>query len=642
SWSNDVVAKYQTAFDNKHTLLDVSLGWHHQDGGRFPADGSPLNNTTGLGGLEQVQWHRPSPAIRPITEFEDVPNGAVLCAEQGGLSPCPAPDVYYSGGPDTITDSRVDRYQANFVVTRLLRAAGHHVVKAGVDAEMTTYRLVNAYSGGRRLDEALDQNEDGTVNGTYWYTQRQWGFLAGPDDPVYQNAAEFDARGITVGGFLQDSWSILDVVTLNAGLRYDVQVLYNDNGDKAMVVPNQWSPRIGAIYDFTRNGRSKIYGSYARHYESVPLDIAQRALSGDASIQTYLEPACSPENPALDPACRADPGDGGQPIQWQPGLFMPSPSWAQTGGGRAPVDPDLKAQSSDEFVLGAEYEVLPSGRLGVSYTHRYINHIIEDLSNDEAGSFFIGNPGHGMASTFPKPRRDWDAISLYFEKNWKREWLAQASYTVSWLRGNYSGLYRPENLQLDPNMNSTYDIQSLVANADGPLPGDHRHQLKAFGAKEFRLPKGMAITTGLGYRGRSGAPTNYFGSHPVYSIKEVLILPRGSGERTPWVHSIDPHVGYSVDITKSSTFEVAVDVFNVFNFQAVTRVDENFTTENVLPIANGSTGDLAGCKDPTRGACNMTSSAGAPIDSSAVNSNFGNPIAYQEPLTVRFGARLTF
>ncbi|HEY6561425.1 MAG TPA: TonB-dependent receptor, partial [Polyangiaceae bacterium] len=47
SWSNDVVAKYQTAFDNKHTLLDVSLGWHHQDGGRFPADGSPLNNTTG-------------------------------------------------------------------------------------------------------------------------------------------------------------------------------------------------------------------------------------------------------------------------------------------------------------------------------------------------------------------------------------------------------------------------------------------------------------------------------------------------------------------------------------------------------------------------------------------------------------------
>ena len=293
-------------------------------------------------------------------------------------------------------------------------------------------------------------------------------------------------------------------------------------------------------------------------------------------------------------------------------------------------------------MLGAEYEVIPSGRLGLSYTHRYINHVIEDLSSDEAASFYIGNPGYGMASSFPKARRDYDAVSLYFEKNWKREWLAQGSYTVSWLRGNYAGLYRPENLQLDPNMNSTYDLESLVDNADGPLPGDHRHQLKLFGAKQFSLPKGMAITTGIGYRGRSGGPTNYFGAHSLYGAKEVLVLPRGAGERTPWVHSIDPHVGYAVDITKDSTFEIAVDVFNVFNFQAVTRVDEVFTTQSVLPIRNGSRGDIAGCKDPARGACNMETSDGSTLSPDQVNANHGNPIAYQEPLTVRFGARLTF
>jgi hypothetical protein len=108
------------------------------------------------------------------------------------------------------------------------------------------------------------------------------------------------------------------------------------------------------------------------------------------------------------------------------------------------------------------------------------------------------------------------------------------------------------------------------------------------------------------------------------------------------VHSIDPHVGYSVDITKSSTFEVAVDVFNVFNFQAVTKVDEDLTTEGALPIRDGSTADVAGCKDPARGACNLRLQSGTPIDPNQVNGNFGNPIAYQEPLTVRFGARLTF
>jgi hypothetical protein len=645
SWTNDVIAKYQTAFDNKHTLLDVSLGWHHQQGGIFPADGSSVDGSGGgLAAREQIYWLLP----RSITDLENVPNGDTLCAAQGGLFPCPTPPIYYGGGPDILQDQTMNRYQANFVVTRLLRLAGHHVLKAGVDAEMTTYKTLNAYSGGRRLVENPHVDLDGNLTSVTFGEGRQFGFLKGPDDPVFQNGTEFDARSFTVGGFLQDSWSILDQVTLNAGVRYDVQVLYNDNGDVAMVVPNQWSPRIGAIYDFTRDGRSKVYANYGRYYESVPLNIAQRALTGDATVYSELNPNpnCDPLNPAVpsDPSNPADCVNNpvGDRVNPNNEGYASSRVWQQQAGGRAPVDPDLKAQSSDEIVLGAEYEVIPSGRLGLSYTHRYINHVIEDLSSDEAASFYIGNPGYGMASSFPKARRDYDAVSLYFEKNWKREWLAQGSYTVSWLRGNYAGLYRPENFQLDPNMNSTYDLESLIDNADGPLPGDHRHQLKLFGAKQFSLPKGMAITTGIGYRGRSGGPTNYFGAHSLYGPKEALVLPRGSGERTPWVHSIDPHVGYAVDITKDSTFEIAVDVFNVFNFQAVTRVDEVFTTQGVRPIRDGSRGDIAGCKDPARGDCNLETADGSPLQPDQINANHGNPIAYQEPLTVRFGARLTF
>ena len=41
---------------------------------------------------------------------------------------------------------------------------------------------------------------------------------------------------------------------------------------------NQWSPRIGVIYDFTQQGRSKLFANYARYYESVPLDMVDRAV----------------------------------------------------------------------------------------------------------------------------------------------------------------------------------------------------------------------------------------------------------------------------------------------------------------------------------------------------------------------------
>ena len=43
-------------------------------------------------------------------------------------------------------------------------------------------------------------------------------------------------------------------------------------------------------------------------------------------------------------------------------------------------------------------------------------------------------------------------------------WLAQVSYTYSYLRGNYAGLFRPETGQLDPNINSDFDLRSLLEN----------------------------------------------------------------------------------------------------------------------------------------------------------------------------------
>ncbi len=170
-----------------------------------------------------------------------------------------------SGGPDYIDRQKLDRAQARHVVTFLGQALGHHVVKAGLDLEMMSYDHLRAYSGGRRLRES--------AGGGSFSEQRQFGYLTSPDSAVPLDSLRWKTNALSIGGFVQDSWSIADRVTLNVGVRYDAQYIYGGDGALALALPNQVSPRVGVIYDPTRTGRAKLFANYARFYESVPLDV---------------------------------------------------------------------------------------------------------------------------------------------------------------------------------------------------------------------------------------------------------------------------------------------------------------------------------------------------------------------------------
>lgn len=613
SLSNDVVLHYSTAFDNKETLFDVSLGWHHQQLAYLPSDGSAVGSAEGRAGDPQVEWRRSDPGPHSINDFESLPDPSV-CDPRGTDNAvlCPV-QSYRSNGVGIITDAALNRYQSKLVLTRLFKGLGHHVAKIGVDFEQMTYAQDKAYSGGVRYRESSD--------GSYFSEDRQFGFLAGPDDPVVLASVQTRTGSTTIGGFLQDSWSILDKVTLNIGLRYDAQFLFGNDGTLGMALPTQISPRVGVIWDPTQEGRAKLFAHFARYYESVPLDIADRALSAEPQIGSYHDATlCNPRQ-------RGSCGDGSR-------LPLEDPTdankvWVPTGTSKTPIDPDLEPQSSDEIVLGGELEIIDDGRLGISYTKRYMVNVIEDMSRDEAYTYFIGNPGSGIASDFPEATRDYDAVSLYFQKRFSDQWIAQGSYTVSYLRGNWAGLFRPETGQLDPNINADFDLKSLTVNRDGPLPGDRTHEIKLFGARDFDLPKSMLALVGLGVRAQSGGPTSFLGSDPLYGSDEVFILPRGTGERLPWLFSVDPRLGYGFELSDESVLMFTMDVFNVFNFQTETARDERYTSDDVAPIEGGSEASLT----------SLVTTGGDPA---VRNPNFGRPTEYQPPRTFRFGARLTF
>jgi outer membrane receptor protein involved in Fe transport len=622
----DGVLKWTASSGGRRLVLDTTLGWHHETSNTLPPDGTNVGDATGLASLPGVRWRRSSmPGVHPITDFAGPGSDIVIppgyCEGPMAAAKCPV-TTWASGGTSFHNESVLDRYQLRSVLTLVAEALGHHVVKVGADAEFTTYDMKKAYGGGVLYRESAD--------GTSFANFRSFGYLTGPDTPVLLPFLQTTTSAFSIGGFIQDSWSVMDKVTINAGIRYDAQYIYNTADKLGLALPNQWSPRLGFIWDPTQAGRSRVFGSYARYFQNVPLDMADRALSGEPDLNTATRAAadCDPRDPAmargrcLDPANITPQGTPDDPNQKFP-----------LHAGTTPVDPDLEPSSVDEIVLGIEYEIIKS-RLGLTYTRRQLNNIIEDMSRDEATTYFIGNPGKGIAKDFPEAVRDYDAVTMHFSRSFQDHWLAQASYTWSWLRGNYSGLFRPETGQLDPNITADFDLQSLLPNQIGDLPGDRRHQLKLFAAKDWVIGQHHSVLTGIGGRATSGGPTNYLGSHALYGPNEVFILERGSGQRLPWSYSVDLRAGYTFLFSKDFNLQAVVDVFNFLNFQETTSIDQQFTPADILPVVGGTTE-----QDIESYAIN---SRGQRYNPASNNPNFGKPTRTQDPRIVQLSVRATF
>ncbi|MDC0745019.1 TonB-dependent receptor domain-containing protein [Polyangium mundeleinium] len=619
-----------SAFLHKRLLLDATIAYHHASSSRLPVDGAAIGSGKGLDAVPGIAWTRGAP--HTLADFEDLPAGSG-CEPKGSTNVihCPV-RAYLTGGPGNVNESITNRFQGKAVVTYLLQALGFHVIKAGLDVEVSNSLFAQANTGNVWFSETRD--------GSAWQVFRI-GNLTGPDDVYVPKWQSPTTHSTLVGGFVQDSFHILDRVLVNAGLRYDAQMMSSSEG-MGMVLPNQWSPRVGVIYDVTRRDRSKLFVNYARHYENVPLGLADALfVRRPLAVSEVSSSVCDPSDPAKVAAC-LDPKNNltiGQP-------YAPNRQWGSYHGNRAPVDPEIEAQSMDEIAAGGEYEVFDDARVGVNYVHRSIHRAIETMSRDEGTSIFVGNPGHGAASDVPEARRDYDAVTVFFQKSFAWGWFALASYTASYLRGNYPGL--ASGPYPSPHTLSDFDLLSLQPNRDGPLPGDRRHSVKVFGAKEFVLAKKVHINLGMGYTGTSGAPLDVLGAHPTYGRGAVFLLPRGAGGNLPWVHSVDSTLAVGYKVGKDSTLSVSVDVFNLFNFQAETSRNQSFTYAIVRPIDGGTAADL-----PNKGEAACATGAGcryklvnfedgSPFDPADRNPSYGSPTSYQSPRTIRMGMRLTF
>jgi hypothetical protein len=433
--------------------------------------------------------------------------------------------------------------------------------------------------------------------------------------------------------YAADDWRVTRDFQLKLGIRWDYQrasannrtsLKLNDFFDNA-------APRLGFSWDFTRRGKGRLYGDYAKFIE-VPL-------SWELSVRTAAGRVHSDKHFNVD-TLNAPPGS----------LIVPGVSTGATNLGAGGVAPDrgLKPESFREFSLGVQYQLGGDFTLGSRGIYRTMINVIEDASFDEGDTYFIFNPGRlGPGTTeeaacagdritgrpprcFGRAQRFYRAFEFTAAKRFSRKYGFNASYVLSSLIGNYSGVLPIDYWQSDPNFISLFDSQSLLANTYGRLPNDRPHRFRFSGIYEtpFKL-----TVSGI-FNAQSGVPFSALIPHPIYGNNEGFLTPRGSAvipvvepvdpefpnvvesigsRRTPMTIDLDLNFSYTFNLGESKDLRLSADWFNVFNSQRAISVDQTFQINSgVSGVAN------------------------------IANPFFGSALISQTPSSFRFGVKFRF
>ncbi len=734
----DVSGKWTSKFNDGATQVDAVLGFH-----RGYQNFKTRNAAQDVAGVD-FRFER------SLFDFNALEGSGIGACEDGGandkypmITNCPVVN-YRSQGLGFLEERTNDRQSIVLAATQRVKTgkAGIHTFKGGIDLERATYDSRRRFTGGQFYQRSADVPVDTTGDGMP-DSFRPGRFLLRENLKIVRNltdaelvdanmdgvpdiadtlpagqilcandralcetadAIQADTINHSAAAFLQDSWNIRPNLTLNVGLRWEQQTGFVAKGlagtlsPQGEVIPeaayelnNMLAPRVGFIFDPTQEGKSKVYGHWGRFYENVPMDLNVRAFGGEiTNFQNVNQGRLLPGETGYNPNCDVN-FDNTNPNQDLAALLKQCPADQRLerfilGEGTEFVSPGLKGQYTQELIFGGEYEFLPNFKAGISYIHRSLPVVIEDVSTDGGSNYLITNPGDNFTgeadklrteaaqllmdagcadfedtspgcdlqkqalaalqddrarqldsvNKFDKPVRNYDAVQITLSQRPTAKSLVQASYTYSVSKGNYPGLFSTETGQLDPNLTSLYDLPDLMANRYGNLGLDRPHNIKIDGFYLFDLKKSGEITAGASLRAISGIAHNALAAHPIYGSDESYLLPRGAIARSPMTFQGDIHLAYGYRMNKHTKFEGFIRVFNILNSQEELDVDETYTFDSAIPIVGGDEEDLKHVKTIDAGSAAEVNQTVTP------NKNFDKLNSRQSPRSIQFGFRVTF
>ena len=435
--------------------------------------------------------------------------------------------------------------------------------------------------------------------------------------------------------YIEDHWQVSDRWLAYIGLRNEQFNNFNGAGESYAKQRHQLAPRLGLSWDVFGDSSLKVYANAGRYHLAVPSNVAIRGASASIYSSQY--------------GTFTGVDAQGRPVGFTPygRVYYLNAADGTTPDPRTVAAKGLGAYYQDEYILGFDKQFESNWTFGAKAIYRNLKNIIDDMcdsrpfytyaarnginmDNAVLNGCYLFNPGKGNDFLvdvtgkgnfqefkltkadlgFPDLKRKYLALDMYLEHQFSDKWYGKVEYVLSHSFGNSEGLLKSDIGQADPSVTQDWDAPELMLGANGNLPNDRRHQLKAYGwyqaSPEWMLGANLAIY--------SGRPKNCIGVMPgdpiqygeAYFYCDGKIAPRGSRGRTPWAYQLDLSAQYRPHWA-GDNLTLEANVFNVFNSQKVLGRQDLGETD-------------VGVADPV----------------------YNRPISFQVPRYVQFQARYDF
>ena len=455
-----------------------------------------------------------------------------------------------------------DRHQLNAAVSKHVADwGGDHDFKFGMEIERSTMRSRYGYVTGEYF---YDYDER-------YYTLDDPGTPA--DDPgpyalsYYGNDYDVNARNSRLSLFVQDAWQITPRLTINPGIRADLNRGHVTGDTVFRTNPIAW--RLGMNWLLTGDGKTVLKAHLGRYYEAL--------------FATFYY--------------NVDPGafkGGGTRLAFPSGASIPNGDFLDKV---YTIDPNIKHPYMDQYSLSIARELIPGLKLELTGLYRKNKDFIESVGTDpyvpvtgfipteadqsvpsgqEITLFdFAGTPGimNLLVKNDPRLHRDYKGLIFTVEKRLSRNWQVLSSYVYSKAEGNIDNVgFGSGGGNGGPG--SFLDTPNSLVNAEGKLTHDQTHQLKLQG--EYVLPN-LGLRFGVNY--------TYFTGDTWTRRSNRLLVDDGAGGFEPYSfgqgsfrYYTEPRGSRRLDDTSNldlrvawqkamgpGTFGLALDVFNVLN-----------------------------------------------------------------------------
>lgn len=242
-------------------------------------------------------------------------------------------------------------------------------------------------AGGNFLYNRVNIFFPGALEGVYQFASMN-AFLAG-NYQTFQQAFGVPSQlqsNPNVGMFAQDEWRVRPDLTINAGLRYDLQFL----PDPIQTDTDNISPRLGIVWA-PGDRKTVIRASFGLYYDRIPLRATSNALQRDGS--KYIVVQLSPTQP-------------GAPVF--PNILSVQPATLPTKPNITRIDPNIESSYSQQANFQIERELPGNAVVSVGYLHvRALHLILSRNANVPTVPVSAGIPNLG------RPDPNWGNISRF-------------------------------------------------------------------------------------------------------------------------------------------------------------------------------------------------------------------------------------